>query len=78
MASVQVWLSVRRDLFAILTGPRHQPDWLVDGFLLRGSFVILSGEPGAGKSVLSLYLAMCLAGGLPFLIFKERDPIRVL
>ena len=52
--------------------------WLVREFLSAGTFVLLAGAPGVGKSILSYRLAMCVASGLPFLGFPACDPQRVL
>lgn len=42
--------------------------WLVDGLIPQGSLVLLSGEPKlARKSILSMYLSLCVATGQPFL-----------
>jgi len=65
------------DLDAILTQKPHTPHWLVQDFVTRGSLVIVAGEPGVGKSVLSYHLAFCVATGLPFL-GMETEQTRVL
>jgi RecA-family ATPase len=55
------------DLTKILTEPEVTPPWLVDNFLCEGTVVILAGEPGVGKSVLSYTLSLSIASNLPFL-----------
>ena len=39
------------------------PDWLVDGFLERGAFGLIFGEPETGKSFIALDLAASIATG---------------
>ena len=56
------------DLATILNTPDDPPRWLLHGVIGQGQMVILAGEPGVGKSVLSYTLALAVgAGGLPFL-----------
>ena len=42
-------------------------DWLVEGLIPRGSFVLLLAPPGSYKTFFALNLAKCLAQGEPFL-----------
>lgn len=44
-----------------------KPQWVVEDMLARGTLVIVAGEPGVGKSVLSYALAFAVASGVPFL-----------
>lgn len=67
----------RIDLPAVLTQAVHDPLWVVRDVLARDTLVILAGEPGVGKSVLSYHLAFCVASGLPFL-GHESQQTRVL
>lgn len=46
--------------------PRH-PDWLVSGVMERGSFGLLFGDPGAGKSFLALAWSLAVATGQDWL-----------
>jgi len=39
------------------------PDWLVEGLIVGGSFVVIAGAPGAMKSFLALDLAACIRTG---------------
>lgn len=55
------------DFREILTQEDPEPQWVVREFLARGVAVILAGEAGVGKSILSYTLAMSVATGLPFL-----------
>lgn len=44
----------------------QEPDWLIDGVLpvgLGGSFGVLFGKPGSGKSFVALDMAHCVASG---------------
>lgn len=44
-----------------------EPDWLIEGLLERQGRVLLAGDEGSGKSLLSLTLAVQAAAGLPVL-----------
>ena len=49
-------------------GRRREIEWLVEGLLPRGSFVILAGEAKKGmKTTIATHLSLCLARGEPFL-----------
>ena len=48
-----------------ITGERKP--WWIEEILPEKSLVFISGLPKAGKSILSLYMALCLAEGKPFL-----------
>ncbi len=52
-------------------------DYLVDGFLARGSVNLLTGGSGIGKSTLSLQLAGAVAHGSRFL-GRDTVPVRTL
>lgn len=56
-----------KNLADIVTRPSRPPDWVVPGILHKGTLVVLAGQPGVGKSVLSLSLAVAKASGYPFL-----------
>lgn len=57
----------RLDLGEILAQEDQPPDWLVADMFCQGSMVVLAGEPGVGKSVVSYTLAVATAAGIPFL-----------
>lgn len=42
-------------------------EWIIDGIIPRGTVVMLSGDGGTGKSLLTLQLSVCLALGRQFL-----------
>lgn len=67
----------RVDFFDVLTHDDPEPRWVTKDMLTRGAMVILAGEPGVGKSVLSYTWAMSVALGLPFL-GHDCDPTPVL
>ncbi len=43
------------------------PEWLIENLLVKGSFAVLFGAPGVGKSFLALSWALSLAAGKPWL-----------
>jgi len=45
-------------------------DWVVDGLIAREACTLLGANMKAGKSWLTMDLAVCLAAGLPFLDFE--------
>jgi len=47
--------------------PQLKPDWLWEGHIPRGMFVIIGGDPGQGKSAVGLDIAARVSAGLPFL-----------
>lgn len=49
------------DALDLLAGP-EETDWLVEGILARGDVALVVGEPGVGKSWLSMDLANKIAG----------------
>lgn len=46
-----------------LTATPYFTDWLLKGFIEKGSLNLLFGEPGAGKSLFALEWAWCIATG---------------
>jgi hypothetical protein len=74
-AAVRPWHPFRFDV----TAPATEPDWLVDGLMARGTITMLSGDTSAGKSFVSLALAMAvLDGGRTWLGRSVAGPGRVL
>lgn len=65
------------DLIELLEGPDLTPPWTVPGFLVENEVMILAGEAGAGKSLLTYTLAIALATGSNFL-GRPMEPKRVL
>ncbi len=55
------------DLTTILEEPDQEPPWVIPGWLSQGDICIIGGEPGSGKSMLALDLALALGQGRPFL-----------
>jgi RecA-family ATPase len=51
----------------VLTGEQAGANWLVPGILCKGSMIVLAGDAGVGKSMLSYSLALALASGGEFL-----------
>lgn len=52
-------------------------EWLLEGMIPMGRYVVLSGESGLGKSWWALALALCAGMGLEFL-GRETRPLRAL
>jgi hypothetical protein len=53
--------------------------WLVEGLATEGSVSFIAGPPKLGKSWLALYIAFCIAHGLPVLgKFKVERPRKVI
>ncbi len=52
--------------------------WVIDGVAMRGQLGILFGEPSAGKSLLSLHIAVMVASGEQWGPFTLVDPGPVL
>lgn len=63
----------------------REPPWLVPNFICQGHMVVLAGEPGAGKSLVSYTLSLAKASGseffgatlspAPVLYFDEENAI---
>lgn len=51
----------------VLTHDATPPNWLVQGVFPRGLMMVLAGDPGAGKTVLSYLLGHTVALRYPFL-----------
>jgi RecA-family ATPase len=73
--ALRPWRPFRFDV----TLPATEPVWLVDGLMARGMITMLSGDTSAGKSFVSLALAMAvLDGGRTWLGRPVTGPGRVL
>jgi hypothetical protein len=57
----------RTDLVALLGHERPEREWVVERFLPAGAATSVYAPAGAGKSLLSLWLAVCISTGNPFL-----------
>jgi RecA-family ATPase len=57
----------RLDLAEIAGREPPMREWLVEGMIPRSCNVLLSAHGGAGKTLLALQLAVCIAAGKPFL-----------
>jgi predicted ATP-dependent serine protease len=47
--------------------PTGKPEWLWEGHIPLGMFVIIGGDPGQGKSAVGLDIAARVSAGLPFI-----------
>ena len=56
----------------------EQVNWVMDSLLTENSVNLLAGDSGIGKTPLCLTLALCIAGGRPFLGIAIPRPRRVL
>jgi AAA domain-containing protein len=67
------------DIEKIMTGEQVEPvPWAVCGLFAQQDIVVIGGEGGTGKSILSLDLAIALATGQPFLEMLVPRPQSVL
>ncbi len=67
------------DLQVVMDEPDEPVPYVIHGWLARRDFVVIGGEPGTGKSVFALDLAIALASGTEFLgAFKPDEQYRVL
>ncbi len=53
-------------------------EWVIEGFIHKKGFVVLSGPPDVGKSQLSIRFAQKLALGVPFLKWPIVKPLKIL
>jgi len=53
-------------------------DWLIPGFLVRGTISQLTAKPAAGKTTLLVQMSLQLACGDPFLDMAPLKPVRTL
>ncbi len=70
----------RVDIATIFSTELQPIPWVLEGWLAEGDVAILAGEPGAGKSMVLLDLALSLATGRDFLKYMPMSgkPKRVL
>jgi hypothetical protein len=66
LSVVKPWPSGALPFSRIGTGEASPPSWIVKGLLEVGALALLFGDPGAGKSLLALDLAACIATGEAF------------
>ena len=64
---------MRLDLGEAFTAEVKPPKWIVEGVVPAGTIVLVAGDPGVGKSVLSLAQGLHVALGLPYLGFKTHQ-----
>src|SRR5262249_15244643 len=50
--------------YSMMTETTKEPDWILEGWMVKGDCAILAGDPGAGKSFLAMDLALAGAAGL--------------
>lgn len=56
-----------------LSKPAPPPDWMVDELVCKGDLTMLIGEPGVGKSWISLALAVAVAEGYTTFLGRKLD-----
>lgn len=61
-----------RRLAALATDVRAGPGYLVKGVLQRGSYAVLYGAPGEGKTFVALDVAYCVAAGREWMGHKVK------
>lgn len=62
----------------LLAGEDDEYDWVIPGLLEHQERVILTAEPGAGKSVLLRQFAVCASSGIHPFTLQPIKPVRVL
>jgi len=50
-----------------------EPSWLIDHYLIKNGVTLIAGTDGAGKSLLALYLSLCLNNGKSLFSSEEWD-----
>ena len=60
---------MRLNLKTILTETPPKPDWVITGMVPRGTILMIAGDAGVGKSMLSFSKALHVALGRPFFGF---------
>ena len=64
--------SIEENLEDIVDMVVKKLDWIVDGFITRGSIVMIFGPPGLGKTFLATLLSFAIITGIAFLGMKCR------
>jgi hypothetical protein len=63
----------------LLAADLPPPDYVIQPVAIRGNLTLIQGEPKAGKSIITLFMAMCAALGIwPAGRWSVPRPIRVL
>ncbi len=50
-----------------------EPDWIVDGLVVREGLTLLYADAGVGKTTLMLHMTHCLQSGQDFFMFPTKD-----
>jgi hypothetical protein len=70
---------VRRPILVCLSDVDPKPvDWLWEPYLPNGMLALLSGDPGSGKTYLSLAIAAALSNGRTPYSGQAREPVNTL
>jgi Bifunctional DNA primase/polymerase, N-terminal/AAA domain/Primase C terminal 1 (PriCT-1) len=66
------------DITGALDEDPPEVSWLLDGWIARGDCALIAGPPGAGKSWITLDIALAGSSGKPILDYWTTAPFRVL
>ncbi|MFX7739720.1 AAA family ATPase, partial [Acinetobacter baumannii] len=67
VVTAEPWVLPLIDTTGWVTNDPPAREWIVSGWLARGTVCLLSGDPGVGKSLLGQQLATARWAGRPFL-----------